>query len=93
MFAFILNCIYTKRILNYGFWEQIKDILPILISSLVMFLLLCGLSSFMESYWLQLGVGFVAGTLSYMLIAKLFKEPALEELLVICKSKIHRRKA
>lgn len=93
VFAFILNCIYTKKILNYGFLEQIKDILPILISSLIMFLLLCGLSSLMESYWMQLGLGFVAGTLSYMVLAKLFKEPALEELVGICKSKIHRRDA
>jgi len=89
-FAFYLNCIYTKKLLNYGFWKQIKDLLPIFVYSAIMFgVIMLAIMPF-DNDWAKIGVGFVAGVVSYLVVAWIAKDSSLKEILQIAKEKIHK---
>ena len=86
-----MNCYYTKKLLNYGFLEQMKDIYPILINSIIMLVMIIIANTLFDSYWMQIGVGALIGVLSYYIVSIMYKEPALDEFLSIVKSKIGRK--
>lgn len=80
-----INTYYTDKIIGYGFTKQMRDLLPILIHTLVMgaivFVIVCCLSSL----WLQLIVGTLAGMVYYLIGAYLMKFDELNELLRLLK--------
>ena len=75
--AFAMNCYYTKKLLNYGFFEQIKSILPMILFSTVMFAAIILIDCLFSSYWLMLLVGSLTGLCVYLGLSLLFKESAL----------------
>ena len=82
-----INTYYTDKIIGYGFTKQMRDLLPILIHTLVMgaivFVIVCCLSSL----WLQLIVGTLAGIAYYIIGAYLMKFDEMNELLLLIKRK------
>ena len=77
--ALYLNTIYTKKILNYGLWDQIKVIAPYLGISLVLLaegLLLC---HFIQNNWIALGSSVVICTGTYILLHYLLRTFAFTE--------------
>ena len=88
--AFAMNCYYTKKLLNYGFVDQLRDVLPIIFNSCVMFILMRLVVSMISSYWFQLVFGFTMGVFFYLVIAKIYKEQALQEIIQIFDAKISR---
>lgn len=85
--AFAMNCYYTKKLLNYGFVEQLRDVLPIIVNSCFMFLIMILAIPMFYSYWAKLIFGFIIGTLLYLAIARLYKEQAFLDLYRIIKEK------
>lgn len=71
--AFAINSIYTKRLLNYGLWKQIRDVLPVLVSAGVMGIIIAFTVSHFNGVWAQLAVGLATGVLSYSLISLIYK--------------------
>lgn len=63
--ALYLNTYYTKRLFNYGFFEQIREIFPQLILSLIMMAACLFLSEIISSPVLGLCVSFLAGVMIY----------------------------
>lgn len=89
-FAFFMNCIYTKKLLNFGFWKQLKEILPILIYSAVMYVVITFAIMPFSNDWAKIGVGFIVGAISYLSIAWIMKDSSLSEILLLIKTKMTR---
>ena len=85
--SLFLNTHYTGKLLNMGFFFQMKDLLYSLISSLLMGLIVYVSISFIPSVWLQLLSGIVIGILVYTLMAYLFKPMEWKEFVLILKRK------
>lgn len=65
LIAFYLNCRATKRILDFGFVEQMKAVLPILGKCVIMAIVVRAVIGFTSVAWVQLLSGVVSGILVY----------------------------
>lgn len=83
----IWNTYYTKKLLGYGFFAQMKDLFPVIMHSLAMWLLVSVIVHFMPNLWLKLIVGVLSGMVYYIVGAYLMKFPEMNELLTILKLK------
>ncbi len=86
--AFTLNCHYTKKLLNYGFTSQIKEVLPIIANVLVMSLIVTLSIGLFDSSLLQLIVGAFVGVISYVTFSILTKDSSFYELLNIVRIRL-----
>ena len=91
VFGFLLNIYPNKKYLNYGFVEQLKDILPSLILSLIMFTVV-----YSENYLpvanklLLLIIQLVTGVTVYFLSALLSKNPQFIFIINLAKAKLRK---
>lgn len=83
----IWNTYYTKKILGYGYFQQMRDLLPILFHTFVMGLLAWGTVQLMPNLWLQLIGGILVGGTYYIIGAYLLKFRELDEIISIIKSR------
>ena len=58
-----------KKLYNYGYWEQIKDILPNLVIALIMGVLIYFIQYIGLNDWLTLLVQLIVGGLIYLLLS------------------------
>ena len=91
--SFIINSVYTGRIIGFGFIKQSKDLFPVflisLFTALVIYLSILKLNSNLA----KLFVGCLVGGCFYCGISHLFKSNELKELINILASKIgHKNK-
>lgn len=75
----IVNTHYTGKLIQVGFLVQMKDLMPILLSSLAMGALVYWTVAVIPGHWLQLATGIMAGVLSYFLIVRLTDPRDLQE--------------
>ena len=87
--AFYLNTYYTKKLLNYGFLTQIKELTPILLMSLVVCAMGMGISALIDNAVAALTVSLVACPVAYVMMCRVFKVEAFIELTDIVKSKLN----
>lgn len=87
MISLIWNTYYTKKLIGYGYWAQMKDLMPIFIHSFVMWVLVLLVVHFMPTLWLKLIVGVLSGMVYYIAGAFLMKFPEVDEILKILKLK------
>jgi integral membrane sensor domain MASE1 len=83
----IWNTYYTKKIIGYGYAQQMKDLMHILLHSLVMGAIVFGVVCMLPNLWLKLIVGVFAGMAYYIAGAYLMKFEEMQELLLILKRK------
>ena len=81
----VWNTHYTKKLIGYGFFTQMKDLLPIIAHALVLGLIVALVVHFMPTLWLKLIVGVLAGVVYYIAGAYIMKFPEMNELLTILK--------
>lgn len=82
-----LNTYYTKKIIGYGFADQMRDLAHVLIHALVMYALVWLVVQCLPGLWLQLIVGILVGMAYYLIGAYLMKFDELNELLALIKRK------
>ena len=87
LIAFYLNTYYTKKLLNYGFGEQMKEIAPYLILSLFIMAEALFISSYIETPLLSIIISLIVCTVSYVSICYALKLDAAMELIDILKRK------
>jgi peptidoglycan biosynthesis protein MviN/MurJ (putative lipid II flippase) len=87
LISLIWNTYYTKKLIGYGYWAQMKDLMPIFIHSFVMWVLVLLVVHFMPTLWLKLIVGVLSGMVYYIAGAFLMKFPEVDEILKILKLK------
>ncbi len=75
--AFCFNCHYTNKVLGYGFWRQIKEIIPMVANALAMVLIVTWGIGFFDSNVAKLTVGVLIGMGSYLLGAVIYREESL----------------
>ena len=85
--SLVWNTHYTKKLIGYGFFAQMKDLLPIILHALVMGLIVAIVVHFMPTLWLKLIVGVLTGIIYYISGAYVMKFPEMDELLTILKLK------
>lgn len=78
--AFLINCYYTKKILDYGALKQLKSVLPIMLKSLAMGAIVYFSIYFISTMWLKLVVGIIIGVAIYLIFSLLSKDSSYEEL-------------
>lgn len=84
--ALILNTRNTKKLLNYGFLNQIWDLLPYFICSLTIMAIALGLDYVIANNWIVIGLSIIIGFPVYLLLCYVFKLKALNEMVSILSS-------
>ena len=79
MFVLVLNTYYTGKLIHVGYFRQIKDIMPSLILSLVMFGTILFTNTLSDNMITQVLIGGTVGFGVYLGGSFLFKFPELEE--------------
>lgn len=72
LISLVINTYYTGKLLKIGLLIQIKDMLPIIVISIIMWLFIHILMLFLVDVYLQLFVGVVVGLFIYIIFSKLF---------------------
>lgn len=80
LLSLIYNTYYTKKLIGYGYLAQMKDLLHILLHSLVMGVGVWLVVQAFDSQWIQLVAGILAGAAYYILGAKLMRFEEFNEL-------------
>ena len=88
--ALYLNTYYTKKLFNYGFWAQMKDLLPQLSLSLLMLGCCLLVSNVIPDPTIALIASLSTGVLVYIGGSHLFKLYGYVELCQIIRTKLHR---
>lgn len=83
----VVNTHYTGKLINVGFWLQMRDLLPTLLLSLAMGAVVVLSVWFIPTNLLKLIVGVAVGVIFYVSVAKLFKMEEFTDLLSLVKSK------
>lgn len=83
--SLIINTYYTGKLLNLGFFTQMKDLSPSLILALAMFAVCKILSTALGNGIISLSVSIVAGAIIYIGGAILFRFPEFNDLINIRK--------
>ena len=83
----IINTYYTGKLINVGFFIQMRDILPTFILCIVMFILVLYTIHFISNITLQLLIVISIGMISYLGCSYIFKYAELQEILSILKRK------
>ena len=87
LLSLVWNTYYTKRLIGYGFFSQIKDLSHILIHSLVMGGIVLLVIYFIDIMWIKLLVGILVGGFYYVAGAYIMRFEELKEVLSIIKRK------
>ncbi len=85
--AFYMNTYYTKKILNYGFWTQVKEILPSFLISISMMFIALSISNYVISPILSLVISLIVCPIYYLSLSYLFRISSLFELRDIINSR------
>lgn len=76
--ALTINTFYTGKLISIGFIRQVKDLLPIILSSILLLIVSSGCVYFIENVILQIIVGTVIGIGCYVGVAILFRYNEIE---------------
>lgn len=79
----VINTHYTGKLIQVGFLRQMRDLFPILLLSISMWIVIYFFSTILLNNLIQLFVGVMVGTIYYMAVSYLFRFPELDELLTI----------
>ena len=79
MISFYLNTYYTRKLLNYGFFTQLRELAPLIVLSFLVAALGWLCSWLFENAWLALGSALVACPLAYIGLCRLLHISAFDE--------------
>lgn len=85
--SMFINTYYTKELINFGFWDQIKDVFPMFILSLFILLLLMLVLTVISNMLLQIVIGGIVGVGIYIFFAYIFKFKELSDVKYILSRK------
>lgn len=85
--AIFINTYYTGKLINVGFFMQMKDLAGTFLTCMAMFALILLFNSFVPNLWAQLVGGVLLGAAFFFAVVKLLKFPELEHLSSFLKKK------
>lgn len=89
LIALCFNCYYTKKIINYGLLNQIKEILPILGYCLLMVILVIPINFLGITPIIKLYTGISIGLITYLGISYLLNDQSFNFIKKLISEKIH----
>lgn len=87
LIALVINTYYTGKLINVGYFLQMKDLMPIFVNSLIMAVLCYAVQIPFENNWLKLLLALVIGVAYYFGINYILKSSELKELINIVRKK------
>ncbi len=84
-----INTYYTKKLIGYGFVQQMREMTHILLHALMMGVLVWGVVQLMPTLWLKLIVGIITGITYYLSGAWIMRFLEMKEVIAIVKRKKH----
>lgn len=87
-----INALPNKKLIRYNYWEQIKDILPSLIQSTVMFIVILLISSIQINIFIKLFLQIIIGISFYFALSIITKNDSFFYLISLLKSVKNDRK-
>ncbi|MCD8266010.1 MAG: lipopolysaccharide biosynthesis protein [Prevotellaceae bacterium] len=88
--AFVLNCYYTRKILNYGFLPQLRELLPVIVNAALMVGVITLAMLPCHTVWTKLLAGLLAGIASYLIFSLLTQDESMRDLKDIVMNKTKR---
>ena len=79
IFSLVINTHYTGKLIQVGFLRQMKDLFPMLITSLLMWGVVIGVQLLFDAAMWKLLAGILSGILFYLGASWLFRFPELKE--------------
>jgi O-antigen/teichoic acid export membrane protein len=89
--AYVINTYMPGRLFNFGLWAQLKEILPVIVATLVMAASVYGVCLLIEKPLVKLIIGGLTGIGSYFLFALLFKMKEIEDIREVANKLIHKK--
>ena len=86
-FSLVINTYYTGKLISIGFFKQMKDLFPVLFSSVSMCLIVLFVSSFFQNLYIQGAVGVLVGVVYYLTVSLFLNKNEMVQLLKIIKRK------
>lgn len=90
IFYFFINAYYPGKLFNYGGLKQLRDMLPVIISTAAMFLATNYLT--IENGLIEIITKIIVGGLVYIIFCTCLKVNALRELFIFLRGKINKNK-
>ena len=87
LLSLVWNTYYTRKLIGYGYWAQMRDLLHILVHALVMGVIVWGVVQWLDSLWMQLVIGILVGAAYYMTGAMLMRFEEFGELVALVRKK------
>lgn len=87
IFCLAINTHYTGKLIDLGFWRQMKDLLPSLLYSLTMGIIVMLVIQCFGNNIVKLIIGFVAGVTYYLTISLITKSKELKDIFSLVRSK------
>lgn len=87
MISLIINTYYTGKLIQIGYWRQMKDLLPTLALSFLLFGSIHLITYFISNLYLQIACGGLTGAIVYIGGAILFKFEELNDVKYMLKRK------
>ena len=81
--ALFLNTYYTKKILNFGYWAQIKDVIPIYAVATLSCILAFMVTLLPLPAWIQLVIAIPSTTCVYVFLIYLLRLDVWEEVVLV----------
>jgi O-antigen/teichoic acid export membrane protein len=86
--ALVINTYYTGKLINVGFFKQMRDLMPTLILSLAVgAIVYVTINTLNITPIIQLIIGVIEGIVIYIVVAKIFKFSEFKELIDIIKNR------
>lgn len=89
--AFYLNTYYTKKLLDYGFLKQLRELLPILLLALLVAALSFGFSWLITNDWLSLAVSLTVCPVVYIVLCRWLHVEAFGKLMDLIRFRRHEK--
>lgn len=88
-----LNAYPNKKLLNYSYFEQLRDMMPSVILSVIMGVFVWGVSFIHMNIAVQIIIQFIVGVVVYLGLAKLFNLECLSYVINIVKNIVNEKKS
>ena len=89
--AVYINTYYTGKLIQVGYFMQMKDLLPSLLYSISMGALVYYVTLLVPNMSIQLFVGIILGITYYLLISTIFKSPELAYVKVLLRNQVFKK--
>ena len=90
LFSLVINTYYTGKLINVGFFKQMKDLFPVFGTSIIMWLIVHVLLLFISNVFFQLLLGVFAGIIIYIICARFLLKTLWAEMISIIPNRFTR---